>query len=94
MTELSYSQQCDEIQAKIDALNVKFKKHYEEVIKPALPEFLATAMENMAEEMDKMQGKYIEEFNKTKNTAEGLKVMQQSYEGFKALCKLQGVEED
>lgn len=59
MTELTNKEQCLELQHQIDELSAKFRVHYENVLKPLLPEMMVQQIESIVNAMEAKQAEEV-----------------------------------
>lgn len=92
MTELTTRQQCEALQTELDDMSAKFQKHYDEVIKPALPEFFTKMIEEASAQMTKDSQKTKDDLKEKLDSPETLEAYKMAVETMKAMCAVHGVK--
>ncbi len=91
MTDLTIRQQCENIKAEMNELDVKFKTYFEEVLKPQLPEFLLTMIETQVQALEE-QKKAKGDLDLDLDDEATLIGFQRALETMKALCAIHNVK--
>ena len=91
MTDLTIRQQCENIKAEMNELDVKFKTYFEEVLKPQLPEFLLNMIETQVQALEE-QKKAKGDLDLDLDDEATFIGFQRALETMKALCAIHNVK--